>query len=112
MEKASCVLPFVPVRAAADEDSEQVTQALFGDPLDVSERNNGWAAVTLADGYAGFVTADSVGEPLPKERAHVVVVPQAADRYSAPGCPRRGCAPSRWRQLAARRPVTRSPRLR
>ena len=84
------MLPFVPVRAAADEDSEQVTQALFADPLDVSERNNGWAAVTLADGYPGFVTADSVGEPLPKDRAHVVVVPQAADRYlgtwlTAPG---------------------------
>ena len=90
MEKASCVLPFVPVRAAADEDSEQVTQALFADPLDVAERNNGWASVTLADGYPGFVKADSLGEPLPKDRAHVVVVPQAADRYlgtwlTAPG---------------------------
>jgi cell wall-associated NlpC family hydrolase len=90
MEKASCALPFVAVRAAADEASEQVTQALFADPFDVSERNNGWASVTLADGYEGFVSADALGEPPPKDRAHVVVVPQAADRYlgtwlTAPG---------------------------
>ncbi len=100
MEKASCVLPFVPVRAAADEESEQVTQALFADPLEVSERNNGWASVTLADGYPGFVQADSLGEPLPKDRAHVVVVPQAADRYLGTWLPAPGL---RTEPLAAAR---------
>ena len=100
MEKASCVLPFVPVRAAADEESEQVTQALFADPLDVNERNDGWASVTLADGYDGFVRADSLGEPLPKDRAHVVVVPQAADRYLGTWLPAPGL---RTEPLAAAR---------
>ncbi len=51
MEKASCVLAFVAVRAAADEVSEQVTQALFADPLDVvsattAGRRSRWPTAT------------------------------------------------------------------
>jgi gamma-D-glutamyl-L-lysine dipeptidyl-peptidase len=100
MDKASCVLPIAPIRAKADEGAEQVTQSLFADPLDVGERNDGWAAVTLADGYEGFVQADALGEPLPKDRAHVVVVPQAADRYLGTWLPAPGL---RTEPLAAAR---------
>jgi cell wall-associated NlpC family hydrolase len=81
MDKASCTLPYTPVRAEPQDTAEQVTQALFADPIDVVSRENGWAQVTLADGYEGYMRSDALGEPLPKDRAHVVVVPQAADRY-------------------------------
>ena len=81
MEKASCTFPFAAIRKKPDEASEQVTQALFGDPVDVQARADGWAEVEIADGFAGWISADALGEPLSKDRAHVVVVPQAADRY-------------------------------
>lgn len=100
MEKASCVLPIAPIRASADEGAEQGTQSLFADPLEVSERSDGWAAVVLSDGYEGFVQADALGEPLPKDRAHVVVVPQAADRYLGTWLPAPGL---RTEPLAAAR---------
>lgn len=100
MDKASCTLPFTPVRAKPDESSEQVTQALFADPLDVLAQNNGWAEVTVSDGYQGYVSSDALGEPLPKERAHVVVVPQAADRYLGTWLPAPGL---RTEPLAAAR---------
>ena len=48
----------------------------------------------------GFVTADALGEPLPKDRAHVVVVPQAADRYLGTWLPAPGL---RTEPLAAAR---------
>jgi NlpC/P60 family len=37
--------------------------------------------VTIADGLGGWIQTEALGEPLEKDRAHVVVVPQAADRY-------------------------------
>jgi cell wall-associated NlpC family hydrolase len=81
MDKASCIRPFSSLRGGPSHDAEQRSQALFGDPVDVVERDNGWAKVVLADGYEGYLEADALGEPLQKDRAHVVVVPQAADRY-------------------------------
>jgi cell wall-associated NlpC family hydrolase len=100
MDKASCVLPFVAVRAKPDDTSKQVTQALFADPLAIVTQDNGWSEVSVADGDAGFVHSDALGEPLPKERAHVVVVPQAADRYLGTWLPAPGL---RTEPLAAAR---------
>jgi cell wall-associated NlpC family hydrolase len=100
VEKASCILPFAPLRDAPKDDSEQHTQALFGDPIDVVERSNGWAQVVLADGYEGYISAAALGEPLEKDRAHVVVVPQAADRYMGTWLPAPGL---RTEPLAAAR---------
>jgi cell wall-associated NlpC family hydrolase len=100
VEKASCIKPFVALRAKPKASSEQHTQVLFADPVDVVERNNGWAKVVLADGYEGYMEADALGEPLPKERAHVVVVPQAADRYMGTWLPAPGL---RTEPLAAAR---------
>ena len=54
----------------------------------------------LADGYEGYLESDALGEPLPKERAHVVVVPQAADRYMGTWLPAPGL---RTEPLAAAR---------
>ena len=42
--------------------SEQVTQALRGEPLAVAERRDGWASVTTAYGYPGWVAADALTE--------------------------------------------------
>jgi cell wall-associated NlpC family hydrolase len=81
VEQASCTLPFTAIRKKPAEGSEQVTQALFADPIDVGGSEDGWAHVTVADGLGGWITSDALGEPLQKDRAHVVVVPQAADRY-------------------------------
>jgi cell wall-associated NlpC family hydrolase len=100
VEKASCVLPFIGLREKADDAATQVTQVLFADPVDVAERANGWAQVTLADGYEGWMRADALGDPLPKDRAHVVVVPQAADRYLGTWLPAPGL---RTEPLAAAR---------
>jgi cell wall-associated NlpC family hydrolase len=81
VEQASCTLPFTAIRKKPDEGAEQLTQALFADPIDVGASEDGWAQVTVADGLAGWILSDALGEPLQKDRAHVVVVPQAADRY-------------------------------
>ena len=100
VEKASCIRPFAPLRDKPKQGAEQHTQALFADPIDVLQRSNGWAKVVLADGYEGYLDAEALGEPLPKERAHVVVVPQAADRYMGTWLPAPGL---RTEPLAAAR---------
>ena len=81
VDQASCTLPYTAIRKKPDEGSEQVTQVLFADPVEVTGSEDGWAQVTVADGLGGWIQADALGEPLQKDRAHVVVVPQAADRY-------------------------------
>jgi cell wall-associated NlpC family hydrolase len=100
MDKASCIRPFSSLRGEPSHDAEQRSQALFGDPVDVVDRDNGWAKVVLADGYEGYLEADALGEPLQKDRAHVVVVPQAADRYMGTWLPAPGL---RTEPLAAAR---------
>ena len=90
MEKATCIRPYAALRDKPKQSAEQHTQALFADPIDVVGRSNGWAKVVLADGYEGYIDAEALGEPLPKERAHVVVVPQAADRYMGTWLPAPG----------------------
>ncbi len=62
-----------PLHAEPDPASEQVTQALRGEPLHVGERRGGWAGVTTAYGYPGWIaetalTAEQVGEWLPPSR--------------------------------------------
>jgi len=100
VDKASIIRPFAPVRDKPKPTAEQHTQALFADPVDVVERKDGWVRVQLADGYEGYLEADALGEPLPKDRAHVVVVPQAADRYMGTWLPAPGL---RTEPLAAAR---------
>lgn len=50
------------MHADPDASSEQVTQALRGEPLAVSERRGGWASVTTAYGYPGWIAADALSE--------------------------------------------------
>ena len=72
-ELLSCALDVAPLHAEPDASSEQVTQALRGEPLAVAERRDGWASVTTAYGYPGWVAADALtdepaGEWLPPGR--------------------------------------------
>ena len=51
-----------PLHAEPDASSEQVTQALRGEPLTVTERREGWARVTTAYGYPGWVEVSAVSD--------------------------------------------------
>jgi gamma-D-glutamyl-L-lysine dipeptidyl-peptidase len=66
------------VRAAPDDSSEQVTQALAGEPLAVEERRSGWARIRTAYDYSGWIREEALGdalasEPWPRELDHDVL---------------------------------------
>jgi len=50
-----CGPAVAPVRASADDGTEQVTQLLPGEPVDVERRLNGWSLVRTVYGYPGWV---------------------------------------------------------
>jgi gamma-D-glutamyl-L-lysine dipeptidyl-peptidase len=50
-----------PIRAEPDAASEQVSEALPGEPLTVSEERNGWVRIETAYDYAGWVEAEALG---------------------------------------------------
>jgi len=74
-----CILDVAPIHAEPDAASEQVTQALRGEPLTVEEVRNGWARVRTAYDYPGWIRRDALshasgpgteawlGEPRPGE---------------------------------------------
>ena len=56
-----------PLRAEPDENAEQVTQALRGEPLRVLEERDGWVRVETAYAYPGWARReDLAGEPDPE----------------------------------------------
>jgi cell wall-associated NlpC family hydrolase len=55
-----CGVDVASVRAEPDDASEQVTQALRGEPLTVEETRGDWARVRTAYDYPGWVRADSL----------------------------------------------------
>ncbi len=61
-EIRTCALDVAPVHAEPDASSEQVTQALRGEPLAVNERRGNWAGVTTAYGCPGWIAADALSE--------------------------------------------------
>jgi cell wall-associated NlpC family hydrolase len=54
-----------PLHAEPDASSEQVTQALRGEPLTVVERRDGWARVTTAYDYPGWIAAAALSDEPP-----------------------------------------------
>jgi cell wall-associated NlpC family hydrolase len=58
----SCAVGVAPLHSEPDRSSEQVTQALQGEPLTVLERRDGWARVTTAYGYPGWIEAASLSD--------------------------------------------------
>ena len=68
-----CAVDVAPVHAEPDASSEQVTQALRGEPLAVAVERDGWAQVTTAYDYPGWIAAGALagtpqGEWLPPAR--------------------------------------------
>jgi gamma-D-glutamyl-L-lysine dipeptidyl-peptidase len=64
-ETLSCALDVAPLHEEPDERSQQVTQALCGEPLTVEERRDGWARVTTGYGYPGWVAATALSTAAP-----------------------------------------------
>jgi gamma-D-glutamyl-L-lysine dipeptidyl-peptidase len=57
-----CAVAVASVRAEPSDESEQVTQALHGEPLRVEERRDGWVRVVTAYDYPGWVREAHVEE--------------------------------------------------
>jgi gamma-D-glutamyl-L-lysine dipeptidyl-peptidase len=55
-----CEVDVAPVRAEPNESSEQVTQALRGEPLTIEETRGEWARVRTAYDYPGWVRTDAL----------------------------------------------------
>jgi gamma-D-glutamyl-L-lysine dipeptidyl-peptidase len=73
------VIQLTPLRSAPDDEAEQVSQVLPGEPLTVEETGNGWARVRTPYDYPGWLRADALGgEPDPSWLA-----PQAAEPLEA-----------------------------
>ena len=56
-----CGVDVAPIRAEPNDAAEQVTQALLGEPLLVEEERDGWARVTTAYDYPGWLRAEALG---------------------------------------------------
>ena len=56
----TCRSGVAPVRAAPADSSEQVTQALAGEPLTVEERRDGWVRIRTAYDYLGWIREDEL----------------------------------------------------
>jgi len=61
-EILACALEVAPIHREPDAASEQVTQALRGEPLTVEERHGGWARVRTAYDYPGWIATAALGE--------------------------------------------------
>jgi cell wall-associated NlpC family hydrolase len=61
-EVLACRLDIAPIHAEPDASSEQVTQALRGEPLTVEARRDGWARIRTAYDYPGWIAEDALGQ--------------------------------------------------
>ncbi len=59
-DRRFCAVDVAPVHAEPDASSEQVTQALFGEPLAVGAERDGWVQVTTAYDYPGWIATDDL----------------------------------------------------
>jgi len=56
MEYGICNLAIIPLRAEANDRSEQVSQLLFGETFEILEWKENWVSITTAhDGYSGWI---------------------------------------------------------
>lgn len=62
MTELSCAVDVAPLHAEPDASSEQVTQALRGEPLTLVECRDRWARVTTAYDYPGWVEVSALSE--------------------------------------------------
>jgi cell wall-associated NlpC family hydrolase len=69
-----CTVDVAPVRAEPRDDAEQVTQLLLGEPVAVAERRGGWAKITTAYDYPGWVREEELagaGDPVELARRYL-----------------------------------------
>jgi hypothetical protein len=70
----TCAVDVAAVRAAADDDAEQVTQAVRGEPLWIEEERDDWARVRTVYAYRGWIRRDALeGDPVAEARAFLGV---------------------------------------
>ena len=62
MQARVCAVDVAPVGAEPDDEAEQVTQALRGEPLTVEETNGDWARVRTAYDYPGWIRIEVLGD--------------------------------------------------
>ena len=61
-ELCSCAVDVAPLYSEPNAASEQVTQALRGEPLRIEERRDGWARVATAYEYPGWIAVEWLSE--------------------------------------------------
>ncbi len=80
--------PVLDVRQRPEDDAPLLTQALFGEAVDVFDSHNGWAwGQLVGDGYVGYMPVRGLtrvkGKDVPAAPLHRVLVPRL-QVYSAP----------------------------
>ncbi|MCU4163741.1 NlpC/P60 family protein [Carboxylicivirga caseinilyticus] len=61
MEKSICTFGYIPIRKEPAEQSEMVSQVLFGESFDITERIDKWCRIKLhTDKYEGWIDAKLV----------------------------------------------------
>ena len=104
--RPSCVVDVAPIRAEPSDDAEQVTQALWGEPLEIEELRDGWARVRTAYDYPGWIREEALAsdDPLTEARAYL------GTPYEWGGLSERGIDCSGLVHIAFRRSGTLVPR--
>lgn len=77
-------LPLVEMRETSSENSKVVSQALFGEEIQIQECTNGWARIATPDGYFGWVPGDSFFLRNEPYKPHVEVTRLKAHVYFEP----------------------------
>jgi cell wall-associated NlpC family hydrolase len=82
MTVAGCIVACAPLRDGHDDETEQHTQVLFGEVVEVHGQKDGaeWLEVTVPDGYRGWIRAAALG-PAGSDPSFVVTEPEAGGRY-------------------------------
>lgn len=83
MEYGISTLAIIPVRKEAREQSEMVTQLLFGELYQITERTEKWAKVKIVyDGYEGWISNNQV--TFINEEAYISLINEVAALTSQP----------------------------